>query len=217
VLLDALEPVRRRQALAHRSWVRDRVDSYERLELLGDSVLQLLVTNDLLARHPAASEGDVAWMRQQVVAREPCAVVSVESGLPQRMIEGAPARARDDARRVADSDSVQAALCEAVIGAAFLDLGLDATKGPVLAAFDRHLVGAQPGQRDPKTALQELVARQGEVVVYQLVSSDGPPHARVFATRVLLGGNELAAGSGRSKQAAEQDAARAALAVLEVD
>jgi ribonuclease III len=210
-----LEPARRRQALTHRSWVRERGDSYERLELLGDSVLQLLVTTDLLARHPRASEGDVAWMRQQVVAREPCATVSRESGLPGLMIAEAPPRARDDARRVAESDSVQAALCESVIGAVYLDLGLDVARVPVLAAFQNPLSHATPGQRDPKTSLQELAARTGEIIAYELESSEGPPHARVFVTRVLMGTRVLASGSGRSKQASEQDAARTALAVLE--
>lgn len=177
-------------------------------------MLQLLVTTDLLTRHPMASEGDVAWMRQQVVAREPCAVASRESGLPQRMIDSAPARARDDARRVADSESVQAALCEAVIGAAFLDLGLEAARAATLAAFDAPLSAALPGQRDPKTSLQELVAQRGEVVTYDVVSADGPPHSRIFVCRVLVADAELASGSGRSKQAAEQDAARTALATL---
>lgn len=206
--------MRRRQALNHRSWVRDRGDSYERLELLGDSVLQLLVTTDLLARHPKASEGDTAWMRQQVVAREPCATVSRESGLPGLMIAAAPHHARDDARRVADSDSVQAALCESVIGAAYLDLGLDATREAVLAAFQTSLAAATPGQRDPKTSLQELAARTGETISYELSSSDGPPHDRVFVTRALIGRRPLASGSGRSKQASEQQAARSSLDVL---
>jgi ribonuclease III len=209
--------VRRRQALNHRSWVRDRGDSYERLELLGDSVLQLLVTTDLLARHPTASEGDAAWMRQQVVAREPCATVSRESGLPGLMIAAAPHHARDDARRVAESDSVQAALCESVIGAAYLDLGLDATREAVLAAFQASLTAATPGRRDPKTSLQELAARSGETISYELESSDGPPHDRVFVTRALIGKRPLASGSGRSKQASEQEAARSALGVLEAE
>jgi ribonuclease III len=209
--------VRRRQALTHRSWVRDRGDSYERLELLGDSVLQLLVTADLLARHPKASEGDTAWMRQQVVAREPCATVSRESGLPQMMIAEAPPHARDDARRVAESDSVKAALCESTIGAAYLDLGLDVTRTAVLAAFESSLADATPGQRDPKTSLQELAARSGEVITYELESSDGPPHNRVFVTRALIGTRPVGSGTGRSKQASEQDAARAGLTLLQTE
>ncbi|MFN8109835.1 MAG: ribonuclease III domain-containing protein [Thermoleophilia bacterium] len=199
--------------LTHRSWVHDRADSYERLELLGDAVLQLVVTDELMARHPRASEGDLAWMRQGIVSREACAVVARHSGLPERMREAAPDP--DALRQVAGRDSVAGALAEAVIGAAFLDLPRDEVDHAVVLAFEEHLAAAKPGVRDAKTTLQELMQRDGRRLGYELVRTEGPPHRRRFVSRALIDGAEAGVGRGPSKQASQQEAARAALRALE--
>ncbi|MEW6582064.1 MAG: putative dsRNA-binding protein [Actinomycetota bacterium] len=193
-LLGLLSPERRRQVVTHRSWARSHVDSYERLEFLGDSVLQVVVTAELLRRHPLASEGDLAWMRQAVVGRDACAEAARALGLPAVM--------------------VQAALVEALIGACATDLGMPTTEPAVLAAFGPAIDRAEPGRRDPKTALQEHAARLRREVRYEVVSTEGPPHARVFESRVLVDGQELGRGTGTSKQASEREAAVAALARL---
>jgi ribonuclease-3 len=211
-LLAQLGPARRRQVLTHRSWVSRRADSYERLEFLGDSVLQLVVTEELMRRHPAASEGDLAWMRQTVVEGEMCARVAVSAGLHEQLRAIAPERSRE----LADQPSVQAALTEAVIGAAWLDLGIPATTQAVRGAFAEALAAAVPGQRDPKTTLQELAARQGLGVLYEIADVDGPPHRRRFTTRVRVG-DAVAQGSGGSKQSSERAAATAVLVVLAGD
>jgi ribonuclease-3 len=182
------------------------------MEFLGDAVLELIVTAELLRRHDEASEGDLAWMRQQIVGREACAAVARDLGLPERFVAGAPTRHRTIATDMADQISVQAALVEALIGACWTDLGAERTSPAVLAAFDGVISGATLGRRDPKTALQELAARDRLDVRYEVVTREGPPHARVFTTRVLVGGEEAGRGTGTSKQASEQAAAERALA-----
>ena len=202
---------RRAERLAHRSWASSRAASYERLEFLGDVVLELVVTAELLARHPDASEGDLAWMRQQIVTREACASVARDLGLMEQFIESAPNRQRTTARDLAGQVSVQAALVEALIGACWSDLGHERTAPAVLASFESVIDAATLGRRDAKTALQEFAARDRRDVRYELVDRDGPPHARIFTTRVLVGGDEAGRGSGSSKQASEQAAATEAI------
>ncbi len=211
-MAERLSSERRAETLAHRSWAPSRAASYERLEFLGDVVLELVVTAELLSRHPEASEGDLAWMRQQIVTGEACATVARDLGLLEQFVAAAPNRQRATARDLAEQVSVQAALVEALIGCCWSDLGHDATAPAVLASFEGVLDGATLGRRDAKTALQELAARERLDVRYELVDRDGPPHARVFTTRVLVGGEDSGRGSGASKQASEQAAAAEAIA-----
>jgi ribonuclease-3 len=208
-LLAQLGPARRRQVLTHRSWVHDRADSYERLEFLGDSVLQLIVTEELMRLHPEASEGDLAWMRQTVVDGEMCATVARQEGLVERLRDVAP----EHSRQLADQTSVQAALTEAVIGGSWLDLGAAITGDAVRHAFASAVVAAVPGQRDPKTTLQELAARRGLSVRYEVARIEGPAHRRAFTTRVSVGG-DVAVGTGSSIQSSERAAATAVLEIL---
>ena len=213
-LLAALPAPRRRQVLTHRSWADERAGSYERLELLGDSVLQLVITSELMRRHPEAPEGDLAWMRQAIVNERACADVARAARLPEAMVAQAPAAARDAAASLAARPSVQSDVVEAVIGSAWLELGVETTQAAVTAAFRRLLEAAVPGQRDPKTALQEEAARRRLEVAYDLVASEGPPHERTFESRAVVGGQTMGTGRGRSKQASERAAAAEALARL---
>jgi ribonuclease III len=174
-------------------------------------VLQLVVTEELMRRHPEAGEGDLSWMRQAVVARDYCAAAARASGLPDAMRAAAPHGHRERAAEVAGIASVQAAAAEAVIGAAWLDLGREATEAAVREAFGPALDAAEPGARDPKTALQEEAQRRRMAVAYELTGTDGPPQRRTFASRALVDGRELGAGRGRSKQASEAAAAAEAL------
>jgi ribonuclease-3 len=214
-LLGDLDESRRSQVLRHRSWARRRSDSYERLEFLGDSVLQLAVTEELMTRFPDASEGDLAWMRQTVVSGVSCAEVARAAGLPEALRAAAPPRARDDAGPVSRTTSVQAALAEAVIGAAWIDLGPSRTNAAIAAAFGALLDAARPGQRNAKTELQERLARIGRQVDYRLDAEVGPPHARVFQCSAVVDGDHYGSGEGTSKQSAEQAAAAAALTRLD--
>lgn len=216
-LLAGLDATRRRQVLTHSSWARRREASYERLEFLGDSVLEVVVSEELMRRHPGATEGDLSWMRQSVVNRDVCAAVAAHSGLDASFVDAAPAAERDAARALAARVNVRGALTEAVIGAAWLDLGRDPTVAAVRESFAAPLAAAVPGIRDAKTALQELAARGRRRVAYELVASEGPPQARTFTSRVLVGERAMGEGSGSSKQASEQAAARVALAALSGD
>lgn len=213
-LLAGLGADRRRQVLTHSSWARRREASYERLEFLGDSVLEVVVSEELMRRHPAATEGDLSWMRQSVVNREVCAAVASAAGLDASFVDAAPPAERAAALDLAGRVNVRGALAEAVIGAGWLDLGQAATADAVRQSFAEPLAAAVPGVRDAKTALQELAARGRRRVAYQLVSEDGPPQARTFTSRVLVDAAEMGVGEGRSKQASEQAAARVALAAL---
>src|SRR5690606_13712743 len=130
------------------------------------------------------------------------------AGLDRAFVESAPEAEREAARELAARVNVRGALTEAVIGAAWLDLGAEATAAAVRESFAEPLAAAVPGVRDAKTALQELAARRRRAVRYELVGQEGPPQARTFTSRVLVDGEELGRGEGRSKQASEQAAAR---------
>lgn len=204
----------RTRALSHRSFVSERSDSYERLEFLGDAVLQLVVSDELMRRHPSADEGDLSWMRQSVVSGASCARVAVEASLDAAMVDAAPRRARSAARDLAAKERVRAALAEAVIGAAWTELGPDETTKAVLDSFAEAIEAAVPGRRDPKTELQEEAERRSEELSYVLVDERGPAHEKVFVTEAHVGGRVAGRGEGRSKQASEAAAATAALADL---
>lgn len=213
-LLAGLSDARRREVLTHRSWARRGRSSYERLEFLGDSALEVIVRAELMRRHPDADEGDLSWMRQGVVNREVCARVAERAGLDRLCVEAAPEPRRDAARELVRTVNVRGALAEAVIGAAWLELGPEVTAAAVLEGFAEALDAAVPGVRDPKTSLQEEAARRHARVVYELVGQEGPPQARTFTSRVRVDGRVMGEGTGPSKQASEQGAAREALAAL---
>jgi ribonuclease-3 len=194
--------------------VRRRDASYERLEFLGDSALAVILSEELMRRHPGVDEGDLSWMRQGVVGRDSCAAAAAAAGLPAAFAAAAPSGRADAAAELAALPSVRAALAEAVIGAAWLDLGVEATRAGVVEAFAPALDAALPGSRDPKTALQEEAARRRMEVAYELVDAQGPAERRVFTTRVRLDGRPMGEGSGRSKQASELAAAARALSAL---
>lgn len=207
-----LPPDLRAEALTHREWAPRRSGSYERLEFLGDAVLGVIVTTALFTRHPDRTEGELTRMRQRVVSREACAEVADACGLPQAMIDAAPAHRTGEATAMAASRNVKAALAESVIGAGWLGPGPDATATAVLGAFARALDAAPDRMLDAKSALQEHVqGRGGHAVRYEITGHDGPPQDRTFHARVMQGDRVLGTGSGRSKQAAEQQAAQAAL------
>ncbi len=210
-----LEPDLRREALLHPQWAPSRLQSYERLEFLGDAILGLIVTVELFRRHPDRGEGDLTFMRQRVVSRDACAVVADDCALAGEMIAAAPAKFESDARELATSHNVKAALAESVIGAGWLGVGPEATTSAVLGSFAAALDVAPTQMRDAKTILQEEIARRGGTRVhYEIIHEDGPAQARVFTARVSQDGRPLGEGSGRSKQAAEQAAADIALGAI---
>src|SRR5487761_1818332 len=198
------------RALTHRSYAYENggLPTNERLEFLGDSVLGLVVTDTLFREHPDLPEGQLAKLRAAVVQMRALAGVARELRLGDyirlgRGEEGTGGR---------DKPSILADTLEAVIGATYIDCGLDAASDLVHRLFDpvierSALLGAG---LDWKTSLQELTAVRGLGVPEYVVKDSGPDHQKLFRAVVRVGSRELGTGEGRSKKAAEQLAAEAA-------
>jgi len=192
--------------------------SYERLEFLGDSVLELAIARALYEGHPEFSEGRLAKIRSHVVSRQSCAVVARELDLGRRLNDrGARVLARDELDRLVRNRNVLAALLEAALGALFCEHGFEKIEKAIVQAFAARIDYALTTFVDHKTELQEALARKGRSVKYEVVDVEGPPHERHFTCSARVDGEELGVGSGASKKDAEQEAARQALAALGVD
>jgi len=213
-LIDALPPERREQVFTHTSWAPDRASSYERLEFLGDSVLELAVARALYDHFPEASEGRLAKIRAHVVSRHSCAVVARDLDLGAILV----ARAQDvpgpELHRISLSRNVLAALLEAAIAAVYLEAGFDVVAPAIVEAFAERIEYASTGHVDSKTELQEALARTGRGVQYEVLEVAGPPHERRFVCAALIDGEQLGVGAGSTKKAAEQEAAAQALQTL---
>jgi ribonuclease-3 len=199
-------------AFTHASSAADRTASYERLEFLGDSVLELAIAHELYARYPDFSEGRLAKIRSHVVSRASCAVVARELDLGSRLADHNIGPQAEEIERLAKNRNVLAALLEAVLGALFLEHGFPAIEDAVVGAFASRIEYALTTHVDHKTELQEALARSGRQVSYVVLSAEGPPHERHFTCAAVVDGEQLGVGDGRSKKAAEQEAAREALA-----
>lgn len=200
-------------ALTHRSVSSDNSSraNNERLEFLGDAVLQLVVTDYLYANYPDLAEGKLAKVRAAVVSRPALADVARSMSLGHH-VELTVAEERTGGR---DKDSILADTIEALIGAVYLDGGLDAASRVVLRLWGTRVDerARQPGLKDYKTRLQEVLAKDGRLPVY-VTEGSGPDHARIFVARVSVDGVHLGEGSGRSKREAEQGAAEKAIEAL---
>ncbi|MFN8186993.1 MAG: ribonuclease III [Gaiellales bacterium] len=201
----------RERAFTHPSFVDDRWQSYERLEFLGDSVLDLAIAQALYDRFPEFSEGRLTKAWAYVVSRASCAEVGRALGLGQRLREGASAPSEAELERLGRNRNVLAALVEAVLGALYLEHGFEPIRPAIVAAFAEQLEYAVTSHVDYKTELQEELARSSRQVSYSVVEIGGPPHERTFTCAATIGGERFGTGTGPSKKAAEQDAARQAL------
>ena len=210
-----MPPERAATAFTHSSWASDRIESYERLEFLGDSVLELAIAHELYDRYPDFSEGRLAKIRSHVVSRASCAVVARELDLGRRLgRHGVGDLQEEEIERLAKNRNVLAALLEAVLGALFLEHGFPRIESAIVDAFAARIDYALTTHVDHKTELQEALARSGRQVSYSVLSAEGPPHERHFTCAAVVGGEQLGVGEGHSKKAAEQEAAREALARL---
>src|ERR671923_57964 len=210
-------PVHRlEQVFTHASWADDRADSYERLEFLGDSVLELAIARAVFDRFQDASEGRLAKIRAHVVSRATCALVAKELGLGERLAERAGGVPRDELARISRSRNVLAALLEAAIAALYLEHGFERIEPAIVAAFSDKIEYARSSHVDYKTELQEALARSGRQVHYTVLEVEGPPHDRRFVCAAHVAGEQLGVGRGSTKKAAEQEAARQALDALGV-
>lgn len=209
-----LEPDLVRQVFTHSSWAPERTLSYERLEFLGDSVLGICISTDIYIRYPDYNEGELAKVRAYVVSRHTCAKVASAMGLAERLVETAEEAEAVNADSLAGNDNVLAAVLEALIGGLYLQFGLDPILDAVVEAFDEHISYAASEHVDYKTVLQEEVAKRGLEVVYEVVDSEGPPHQRLFTSEVILEGEVMGRGRGRTKKVSQQEAAKEALEAL---
>jgi ribonuclease-3 len=206
-----------RQVFTHASWSERRSDSYTRLAFLGDSVLALAVTTHLYPRLEAErfGAGRLTKIRAQAVSGPSCRTVAERLGVPEQLRAAAPVGVGESAAALVETERVLASVIEAVIGACYLHAGYERTAEAVVEAFGPEIEEALEHPVDFKSALQELLARRGAEVSYEIVGEDGPPHARTYTTVARVDGAELGKGSGRSKKHAEQEAARQAIDKLE--
>ncbi|HST56991.1 MAG TPA: ribonuclease III domain-containing protein [Solirubrobacteraceae bacterium] len=216
-LLEELPDELARQVFTHASWSERRSDSYTRLAFLGDSVLSLAVTTHLYPRLEAErfGAGRLTKIRAQAVSGHSCRVVAERLAVPERLRAAAPAGTEESAAALVEIERVLASIVEAVIGACYLNSGYERTAAAVVEAFEPEIEEALEHPLDFKSALQEALARRGEVVIYEVTSETGPPHDRTFDVAASVEQQLLGQGRGRSKKHAEQEAAREALKLLE--
>ena len=210
-LLDDLPPDLSTQVVTHASWTERRSDSYARLAFLGDSVLGLAVTAHLFPRLEAEryGAGRLTKIRAQAVSGPSCRAVAERLGVPERLAAAAPEGTSVAALVV--TERVLASITEAIIGACYLHAGYDATARAVVEAFAPEIEEALEHPVDFKSSLQERLAQRAQVVAYVVTAESGPPHERLFTVVARIGDIVLGEGTGRSKKAAEQEAARVAL------
>jgi ribonuclease-3 len=218
-LLDELPEDLHRQVFTHASWTERRSDSYTRLAFLGDSVLGLAVTTYLYPRLEAEryGAGRLTKIRAQAVSGPSCALVAERIEVPRRLRDAAPESVGESAAALVETERVLASIVEAIIGACYLTFGYDRTAEAVVEAFAEEIQEALEHPVDFKSTLQERLAQSGETVLYEVVAEHGPPHDRTFDVEASVGERIIGTGSGRSKKAAEQEAARAALEGLDDD
>ena len=186
--------------------------NYERLEFLGDRVLGHVIARALYDRHPQEPEGYLSRRYNVLVARETCAEIGRELGVPSHVQLGK--QAREDG--ASESENVVGDVVEALIGALVIDGGLDAAQAFIARIWEPHLAGQRKAPKHPKSALQELAAaRECKPPVYEVVGRTGAHHQPRFTIRVSVPGLGEATAEGTSKQEAETDAAEALLNQLQ--
>lgn len=198
--------------MTHAAWSTTSRPSFERLEFIGDAVLGLAVADELARRFPAAAEGRLAPFKAYAISGAACARVAERIGLDRRFAE--VALAAGAAREIGASRRVLAAITESAIGATFLAHGWERVRPAVVEAFAEELEDAAAQAADPKTALQEVLQRQGRSLEYVPMRQTGPAHRRRFEVAVRVDGVALGVGTGTTRKSAEAAAARAALAAL---
>jgi ribonuclease-3 len=208
-----------RRALTHRSYLNEHpeaLEDNERLEFLGDAVLDFLVGAWLYNHYPEMSEGDLTKLRSALVRTEQLASFARQVNLGGVMRLGRGESIAGGRRR----DALLCATFEALIGALYLDSGMQAVRDfvePMLKPAANYILLERKDQ-DPKSRLQELVQADGNGPPrYRTVSSYGPEHQKMFEVEVLVGGSVCGTGIGHSKRSAAKAAARQALKNLELE
>jgi ribonuclease-3 len=204
----------RRMALTHRSFAFEHglVETNERLEFLGDAVLGIVITDLAYRRFPDLSEGELAKLRAATVNMTTLAEVARELGLGELVLLGKG----EEMSGGRDKASILADAMEAVLGAVYLDRGLNVARKLIERLFWPRMEAYERGEgaRDFKTMLQELVSREFHAMPDYRISESGPDHEKQFTATVFVSGARRGTGVGGSKKEAEQQAAREAFVRL---
>ncbi len=202
-------------ALTHRSCLNTPgvTESYERLEFLGDAILEMLISSYLYQKYPDKMEGYLTAARSAIVRTESLSAISKKYSLNKfiRMSKG------EEATGGRENPSLLEDTIESLIGALFVDGGIEVTKN----FFEKFILPnavdiiTENRLKDAKSLLQEKIQAQGLLSpVYQTVSEVGPDHAKTFEVAVIINGQQLASGTGKNKQEAEQKAAQKAIELI---
>ncbi len=200
-----------KHAMIHSSYVNehklDREDCNERLEFLGDAVLELISSEFLYAQYPEEPEGELTKLRASLVCEPALAFDARQIDLPSFLLLGKG----EDMTGGRDRDSIVSDACEALIGAIYLDGGIEAARKFILA----HILNDHENKKlfnDSKSILQEMTQRDMEIAPeYAIIDESGPAHARIFTAQVSIKGKVYGQGSGRTKKQAEQQASYQAI------
>lgn len=205
------------RALTHKSFaheLRGKLDHNEKLEFLGDAVIDLVLGEYLMELFPTDGEGGLSKKRASLVNEEVLSKLAADLELPKFIQLGKGEATTGGAQK----PRLLASAYEALLGAIFLDGGFEAVREVTRRDFSKLIADLDPAQdfeKDYKTRLQEVMQRDTkETPVYELISEEGPPHARTFTVCVRVKEVNLATGTGRSKKSAEQAAAQKALELL---
>jgi len=200
------------EALTHSSLADDRLNSNERFEFLGDSVLSLVICKTLFERFPNYLEGDLTKIKSRLVSRKTCAEIANDMGLPGFMRVG---KGMEQTRAM--SGSIAAASLEAIIAAIFLDGGMEAAERFILGKFNPLIdeADAQQHQENFKSVLQQYCQKEYNTTpMYQLLDEKGPDHNKCFEMAVIIDHRRHQSAWGITKKEAEQKAAYNALIKL---
>jgi ribonuclease-3 len=203
-----------KESLTHASVADHRLNSNERMEFLGDAILDLIICEALYKRFPEYLEGDLTKVKSAVVSRRTCAEVSIETGLIDLLIIGKGISSRESM-----PNSLAAAVYESIVAAIYLDGGFDAVKQYVLRTMTPkiELIASNSHQQNYKAVLQQHAQKSmGSTPIYELLDEKGPDHSKCFEVCVAVDGRRFPSAWGPNKKMAEQKAALLALQELGV-
>lgn len=206
------------RALTHRSYANEQrkpgLKDNERLEFLGDAVLEVIVSHYLIDKYPDYTEGNLSKLRSYIVSEPVLAKIARQLEIGHLLLLG-KGEERTHGRH---KNSLLANALEAIIAGIYLDSGLDKAREFILKLFQEHISAAAESAhlQNYKSLLQEYTQAEKNVIpVYELVSKKGPHHQRIFEVQVKLGKKIYGSGQGKSKKEAEQQAAKQVLKVLQ--
>jgi len=203
-----------KRALTHTSYAYEKhVESNEKLEFLGDSILEFISSKYLYKNFPKLSEGEMTKVRAAIVCEDSLYKIAKKHNFSDFLFLGKSERAsHNEVRKAIMADSV-----EALIAAMYFDSGLEEAENFIIENLKEEaaIASKNVGQKDYKTVLQEKLQERGEVYIkYDIIKEEGPDHDKKFTARVSCDGKVLATGEGKTKKAAEMEAAKTALIII---